>query len=181
MKPAKRAITGRLLFLLPISVLVACAGGPAYAPQASDGAIGYSDQQLGSGRYRVSFAGDAEDTREQVEIFLLRRAAEVTLAAGYTHFVVDKQNTQTKVSPRTIYETSDHRLGWGPQLTSRPDTRAWMRSNWQAHLILPRTIGEVTRYIATSEIVVLSGEELARNPNAISARAVLERPIRPAA
>jgi hypothetical protein len=174
-------MTRRFLYLALLSCSVGgCAGASAYGPQG-DAVIGYSDQQLGSGRYRVTFAGDAEDTREQVENFLLRRAAEVTLAAGYTHFVVDKENTERKVSRHTIYDASDHPLGWGAPVSSRTDPRAWMRSNWQAHYLLPRPGADVTRYIASSEIVMLSGEEIARNPNAISAREVLERAAHPGA
>jgi len=176
MRRAILAIAGRFLFLFSVAGLFGgCASAPTYAPQPADGTPGYSDQQLGAGRYRVSFAGDIEESREQVENYLFRRAAEVTLAAGYTHFVVDKQNTEVKVSHRIVYETSDHPLGWGSQVSSPPYLRGWVRSNWQSHLILPREIGDVTRYIATSEIVMLSGEELTRNPNAISARDVLER------
>jgi hypothetical protein len=170
-----------LCLTLLSSSIGACASAPAYAPQMGDAVIGYSDQQLGSGRYRVTFAGDAEDTREQVENFLLRRAAEVTLAAGYTHFVVDKENTERKVSHHTIYDMSAHPLGWGAQVNTRPDSRAWMRSNWQSHYVVPRAGAEVTRYIASSEIVMLSAEEIARNPNAISAREVLDRAARPGA
>jgi hypothetical protein len=54
-----------------------------------------------------------------------------------------------------------------------------MSSHWQQHFLIPRTLGDVTRYFVTSEIVMLSGEQLARNPNAISARDVLERTAKP--
>jgi len=167
---------GLALVLVGLAVaLSSCAGGPAYAPQESDGAIGYSDQQLAQGRYRVTFAGDIDDTREQVEAYLLRRAAEVTLAAGYTHFVVDKLNTETKVSHHTVYETVDRPLTWRGQPTSRTALSAALRPNWQSSLLLPRDLGDMRRYVATSEIVLLTGEALARNPNAISARDVLDR------
>jgi hypothetical protein len=171
-----------LLCLFAVATLCGCASGPSYVPQSSTSAIGYSDEQLSAGRYRVTFAGDIDDTREQVETNLLRRAAEVTLAAGYTHFVVDKQNTETRVSHRMIYEMYD-RPFMTNAFSSRPPPPASfaLRSHWQEHLLLPRDLGDVKRYVATSEILMLAGEELARNPNAISAREVLDRGTRPGA
>jgi hypothetical protein len=163
-----------------LSALGGCASGQAYAPQPSDGGIGYSDEQLSSERYRVTFSGDIGDSREQVESYLLRRAAEVTLRAGFTHFVVDKQNTETKVSHRMIYEAYDRPMGTSALgVRSPPAASMALRSHWQQHFLLPRDLGDVTRYVVTSEIVLLGGEELERNPNAISARDVLEQMTRP--
>ena len=165
-----------------LSVLAGCASGPSYVPQSSTSAIGYSDEQLSAERYRVTFAGDVEDSREQVEINLLRRAAEVTLAAGYTHFVVDKQNTETRVSHRMVYELYDRPFMTNAFSSRPPPPVSYaLRSHWQEHLLLPRDLGDVKRYIATSEIVLLSGEALNRNPNAISAREVLDRGAGPGA
>jgi hypothetical protein len=168
--------------LIAVATLCGCANGPSYAPQSSTSTIGYSDEQLSAGRYRVTFAGDFDASREQVETNLLRRAAEVTLKAGFTHFVVDKQNTETRVSHRVVYEMYDR-----PQIPNAFSTRppppasVALRSHWQQTLLLPRDLGDVKRYVATSEILMLAGEELARNPNAISAREVLDRGTRPGA
>jgi len=165
-----------------LSLLAACASGPGYAPQSSVSTLGYSDEQLSSERYRITFSGDVADTKEQVESYLLRRAAEVTLKAGFTHFVVDKQNTETKVWHRVVYEMYDRPLGTNAFSTRPPPpTSMALRSRWQQNLLLPRDLGDLKRYVATSEIVLLAGEALDRNPNAISARDVLEQGAKPGA
>src|SRR5215472_9162366 len=59
--------------------LAACATPSVYAPQTSAGSEGYADRQLASNRFRVSFHGNSVTSREMVEDYLLRRAAEVPL------------------------------------------------------------------------------------------------------
>lgn len=70
--------------LIPLA-LTACATATPYQPR-QDGA-GYTEQRLETNRYRVSFAGNTATPRETVENYVLYRAAEVTLANGYDHFV----------------------------------------------------------------------------------------------
>ena len=57
-------------------------------------ATGYTDRALTQNRYRVTFTGNTVTPRETVESYLLLRAAEVTRAAGYSHFMFDTRNTQ---------------------------------------------------------------------------------------
>ena len=47
---------------------------------------GYSQERLSENRYRVVFKGNAHTRPQQVERFLLRRAAELTLENGYEWF-----------------------------------------------------------------------------------------------
>jgi len=48
-------------------MLSACAAGAVYRPQGSEKDVGYSDQQITLTRYRVSFSGDPDTSRAQVE------------------------------------------------------------------------------------------------------------------
>ncbi|MDA8708051.1 hypothetical protein N9M10_01630 [Hellea sp.] len=65
--------------------LIACASGPsAYGP--SDGSsTGFENQQIQKDRFFVSYTGR---TDAEARDFALLRAAEITLAEGYTHFKV---------------------------------------------------------------------------------------------
>lgn len=75
--------------------LAGCAGqgSTPYQPVgASAVSGGYSDTRLAEDRFRVAFAGNRLTSRAQVEAFLLRRAAELSLQQGYDWFViVDKE------------------------------------------------------------------------------------------
>ena len=64
-----------------------------YQPISSANRVsgGYSDEQLGEYRFRVSFAGNSLTSREQVESYLLFRAAELTLEQGHTWFVIEER------------------------------------------------------------------------------------------
>ena len=84
------------------------ANAPTYRPQASDESAGYADQQINATRYRVSFAGDTQTSRGQVEDFLLRRAAEITVRAGYNYFAFDNRSIE---SDTNLYRTNDN---WDP-------------------------------------------------------------------
>ncbi len=74
--------------------LAACAAPAAYAPRRPGETTGYTDRELAPGRYRVTFTGNSVTTRDTVQDFLLLRAAEVTLAAGGTHFVFDDRDNK---------------------------------------------------------------------------------------
>ena len=81
----------RALTLLIALGLAGCAATPT-PYQVADDAGGYSDQQLESDRYRVTFAGNSATSRETVEDFALYRAAELTLQTGNDYFkVVSKE------------------------------------------------------------------------------------------
>ena len=86
--------------LLAASLLAGCAAStvPDYRPRLPGGTVGYSDLQLSPNLYRISFSGSTASTRDDVERYLLRRAAEVTLASGYTHFVLSGRDTERDTS-----------------------------------------------------------------------------------
>ena len=70
-----------------------------YQPISSANRVsgGYSDEQLGEYRFRVSFAGNSLTSREQVESYLLFRAAELTLEQGHTWFVIEDRVIEHEV------------------------------------------------------------------------------------
>jgi hypothetical protein len=154
-------------------LLAACTTGPEYKPRGEGERIGYTDERLSSNRFRVTFSGGTRTERAQVEDYLLRRAAEVTLQSGFTHFVFDQRDTEAKTYYRAAFDT--YSLGWDWRRYGRYRPSYW--SNWdygRADAV------PVTRYSAYAEIVMLTAAEAARNPRSIPADEVLRRLASPA-
>jgi len=179
--PAPSALKKLLSAAVAVTLfaLAGCETGPVYKPRAPGQAVGYTDQQLTANRYRVTFTGRNTTKREEVENYLLRRAAEVTLDAGYTHFVFDTRNTEAKTYYRQDFDTfSDpyfrSGFGYGPYFGQR----AWYWSTWPYDPFPPylsNDIRPITSYSAYSEIVMLNADQATGERNAISARELLDR------
>jgi hypothetical protein len=80
--------------------LGACSSTGAYyqpleANRASQG--GYAEVRLSEDRYEVIFVGNQLTSREQVETYLLYRAAELTLQQRYDWFVIEQQGMEHTV------------------------------------------------------------------------------------
>lgn len=87
---------------LPLLLLAACATAPGPTPyQPLTAGFGYSDQQTGPGRWRVSFAGNPSTPRNDVESGLMLRAAQLTLQAGGDWFTVEHRATVTAPTTAT--------------------------------------------------------------------------------
>jgi hypothetical protein len=137
--------------------LVGCAVPTPYQP-ATDG-YGFTEQQLESNRYRVTFSGNSVTPRDVVQNYLLYRAAEVTLEKGHDYFTVVNQDIERS----TVYYGSgfdgypfggfgwDHR--WGPGF-----------GNYTAY--------PIDSYTAFADIVMGDGEKPAGEVNAYDARDV---------
>ncbi len=164
-----------MMLLMAIGVLLAtCATPTPYQPVS--GRYGYSNQLIETGRYKVSFSGNSLTKRETVEIYLLYRAAEITLQTGNDYFVVTERDTDEEITYRAsygFYPYSDfyysmyfhggHRhlypyygygYGYGfgyDDFYSRP----------------------ITRYTASVDIVTYQGEKPREDPAAYDARDVV--------
>jgi hypothetical protein len=151
-----RAI-GALLALL----LAGCAVPTPYQP-AADG-YGYSEQQLESNRYRVTFSGNSVTPRDTVQNYLLHRAAEVTLESGHDYFTVVAQDLERST---TYYGSGFNDFAWGP---GRHSSRAFGLGfgNYTAY--------PIDSYTAFADIVVADGEKPAGEVSAYDARDVLRQ------
>jgi hypothetical protein len=150
---------------LGMLALSGCATPAAYAPRQSGQSTGYTDRELAPNRYRVTFTGNSATSREQVEDDLLLRSAEVTLAAGYSHFLFDSRDTRAN----TRYDTIP-----GPGPYYRPFGYWSFRPRWGYDPFGPDVdIIASTRYEAYAEIVLLKDADAAREPRAVDARAVI--------
>ncbi len=131
-------------------VATACQTGPEYQPRTPGTTVGYTDVQLSPNRYRVAFTGSYYSTRDDVEMYLLRRAAEVTLQSGYSHFVVQSRETQRM----TDYLGSPYAYG--------PLYYPYWGDGWAA-----------SSYSSYAEIELLKDDEAANVAKAVDARRLL--------
>lgn len=155
--------------------LGACATSTVYAPAGFNGQRGgYAEQRLESDRFRVSFAGNSVTSREQVEMGLLLRAAEITTENGYDWFSTVERATDRDVRYQTFSDPfyRPYSPFWGPSWRyfgprgwSRWNDPFWGRSDFD--------VREIDRYEATAEIVLGRGPKPAGDPNAFDAREVI--------
>ncbi len=127
-----------------IVALTACGGATPYRPL--ENGYGYSERKLESNRYSVTFAGNAQTPRQVVEDYLLYRAAEVTLANGYDHFVLADQDTEadTRLYSNFVDYGGFGYYRWGPHFGTG---------------IGVATTTSITQYEGRADIVMLKGKK----------------------
>lgn len=168
--------TNSLLLVAGAALLLsACATSTAYAPVGYDGQRGgYAEQRLEGDRYRVSFSGNSVTSREQVEMGLLLRAAEITVENGYDWFSTVERATDRDVRyqafPDPFYRPYSPFWGpgwryYGPRGWSRWNDPFWGRSDFD--------VLEIERFEASAEIVLGRGAKPAGDPSAFDAREVI--------
>lgn len=86
-----------MLSVGPAMILAACA--TAYQPQSFTG--GFSETQLDTNVFRVTFKGNGYTPRERAEDFTLLRSAELTLKNGFKYFVIVDGRSGTDVAAFT--------------------------------------------------------------------------------
>jgi hypothetical protein len=153
-----------------LGLLAACATPAPYAPRTPGQSTGYTDRALTNNRYRVTFTGNANTSRETVENYLLLRAAEVTRAAGFTFFTFDDRDTQAQTRYSAFPQPMGPGWGWwgGPGY--------WRyRPTWGYYGGFGPDVNIVstTRYEGFAEIVMLTPDQAANNPRAINASEVI--------
>ena len=153
-----------------VLLLAACTTTPVYQQRTASGLTGYSDQQIAANRYQVTYRGSSLTSRETVEEFLLRRAAEVTLQAGYSHFMFDTRSTEA----RTRYSSFSPRWGFGVGFGY--PSYYWGACSPLGYDPFHRDyIDSDTRYQAYAEIVLLRAPQAVDEPKALEAQDVLAR------
>ena len=154
--------------------LSACATATPYGPAGVDSRYGYAEQRVDADRYRVSFSGNSVTTREQVEMALLLRAAEVTAEAGYDWFSTVNRATDRDVRLQGIpdpFYRDRYSPFWGPSW--RYHRRGYW-SPWRDPFGPEFDLREIDRYEASAEIIMGRGRKPADDPNAFDAREVIQ-------
>ena len=136
-------------------------------------ATGYSDMQLPNGHWRVTYLGDGKDSFRKVEADLLRRAAEITLAQGFSGFAkVDEEDSQPPVykappAPVNKWDPNWRYFGEGfGWLDWEPDRQDPL---WAEH----ETPHVIRRYEVSAEIQMYNGAPPAGLQNGQDAMKVL--------
>ena len=165
------------------AALAGCMTATPYQPATASSRLGFSDEQIESNRFRVSFAGNSLTSRETVERYLLYRAAELTVQRGFDHFILVTRDTETKTD---TYRTPGAYYGPGPWGYWSPSWRFYRGPRWGWRSYDPfwddpfwrdrdwdyRT---VRQYEAMAEIVTGRGPKPSTNVRAFDAREVLDR------
>ena len=165
------------------AALAGCMTATPYQPATASSRLGFSDEQIESNRFRVSFAGNSLTARETVERYLLYRAAELTVQRGFDHFILVTRDTETKTD---TYRTPGAFYGPGPWGYWSPSWRFYRGPRWGWRSYDPfwddpfwrdrdwdyRT---VRQYEAMAEIVTGRGPKPRDNVRAFDAREVLDR------
>lgn len=159
--------------------LSACATATPYQPAGTGGVRGgYAEQRLENDRFRVSFSGNSVTSREQVEMGLLLRAAELTKDSGYDWFATvnratDRDTRYSSIGP-SFGQPFYGRYGpyWGPswRYYQRGLWSPWGNDFWGQNDF---DVQQIDRYEATSEIVLGHGAKPANDPNAFDAGEVI--------
>ena len=155
--------------------LAACATSTPYAPAGFNGQRGgYAEQRLENDRFRVSFAGNSVTSREQVEMGLLLRSAELTLESGFDWFSTVERATDRDVSYSAFRDPfyRPYSRFWGPswRYYGRYGWSRWNDPFWGRSDI---DVREIDRFEANAEIILGRGPKPAGDPNAFDAREVV--------
>lgn len=163
-------------------VLSSCMTPTPYQPEVRGQRIhgGYSEEQLGDNRYRVTFDGNTLTSRERVEGYLLCRAAELTVQNGYDWFrIVDREterDRRTYVEPSPFYRPWYGYDYWRPYWRYYRPRYGWIdwypygSDRFWADDIDVRTVEE---FEAHAEIVMGRGAVL-KDTTVFDARKVME-------
>ena len=153
---------------LLMGALVACVAPTPYQAAPPRG-FGYSEDRLDQNRYRITFRGNAQTSRETVEDYLLYRAAELTLENRFDHFIMVGRDTEAKTSYRywvDMYGGSGYFYHGFP----RWDYPGWYHDPWG---FPSYDIEPITTYVASAEILMLKGQRADGDVRAFDAREVL--------
>jgi hypothetical protein len=167
-------------FAAPLVALALVAGCTTATPYQPLGATnvqgGFVDQQLDQTHYRVSFFGNSLTSRQQVENYLLFRAAELTAQRGFSCFTVvnhgtDKRTT-VQVDPYGPYGGGFY-PGWSPFWRLHGPYGWYSYDPFYGGPFLPGRydVDTIDRYQAMADIAV--GNNCAAGPATFNAQQVM--------
>jgi len=182
----RKTLAGRARLVAGLALaalLTACATATPYQPniagQKAQG--GFSDRRLEPDRYQVNFAGNSVTSRETVERYLLYRAAEVTVQAGYDWFETADRRTDRQA--RAVIDNYGYGYGWGgygwggPYCYWRPAWRGYYGGHWGpwGHPFWGGSteVRTIEKFQASAEILLHKGPKPVGDPRAYDAREIM--------
>ena len=165
-----KRVTIALAAILALGLgLAACETVTPYQPLAAGNKVsgGFTDKRLDDNHFQVLFRGNSVTSRDQVETYLLYRAAELTANNGFDWFEMVQRHTENRGGywvqpwgPYGYYWGPSWRFygswGWGP----------W--GDWGGY-----DVQRVDEYEALAEVATHHGPKPADNPRALDAHQVL--------
>lgn len=150
--------------LAALALLAGCATATPYQPLgATQTQGGFVDQQLDQNHYRVSFYGNTLTSRQQVENYLLFRAAELTLSRGFNCFTVVNQGTDrhTTIQPDPFgyrYGGGYGYAGWSPYWRTHGPWGWHSYDPFMRGSLFPPRYDTIDRYQAMADIAMSRGQ-----------------------
>ena len=130
--------------------------------------MGTPDQQIEGNRYRVSFDGNASTPREDVQNYLLYRAAELTVQSGFDYFTIVDNDLHR--STRYYNQAYVDDFGYAGYSRDRRHYRRYIGPRFVSGTSYP-----IDEYSSTADIVMAKGEKPADDAKAYDALDVLQR------
>ena len=167
-----RLVRPALILVAAGALLAACATATPYGPAGQGSRYGYSEQQVERDRYRVTFSGNSVTSREQVEMGLLLRAAELTVQNGGDWFTTVNRATDVDSRYTAMSNPMSARYRYWSPYWRYYRGGIWTSANpfWDRDVDIHR----IDRFEASTEIVVGRGAKPASDPNAFDARDVVQ-------
>ena len=94
MRDSRISLTRMLVAVFAIGVVSGCATPTQYQKLA--GRFGYNDFRMAADTFEVTFSGNGRTPWETVSSYVMRRAAEVTIGHGFSHFITLDRSDQSK-------------------------------------------------------------------------------------
>ncbi len=164
----------RISLLVVILLCGACSTITPYQPAEAGRTHGYSDFQIDKNHFKVSFSGNSITSREQVEVNLLYRAAEITLQRGYDYFILLNKETdkQTSFINSGYYRPYYPGFYWDFYGSYHPFydpyySRGFYNPYWSSES------REVIRYTVSADIALKLGKKKSDEENVYYARDIL--------
>ncbi len=152
-----------------LPMIAACATSTPYVPSV-DGQYGYTETQIESNRWQVSFSGNTLTDLKTVQNYLLYRSAELASENGYDYFVVvDRKVDEDKKVQSTGFDS-------GPFHPAFSYRYYHPRFGWRMYsdpFFNDVTLREVKKYEAVAEIIAKKGDKPESDANAYNAKDVL--------
>ena len=131
---------------------------------------GYSDVQIDSNTFNVEFRGNGHTPRQQVEMYLLYRCAQITDQNGYDYFIMVDKDTEVKQgSVNTPGSFNSYSTGsatiYGNSVQGSSVTNGTYSPGQTIHY---------RKYHASTMIKVFKGEKPKDNPLAFNAKEIIQ-------
>jgi len=176
----KRTMTSALLS--SILLLAACSTTPTAVPTkyrsaSSEGAYGYSSEMISDTEYKVLFKATDKTPEDDVQQYVLRRAAEIAEEKGFQYLAITKTDIEKKPTlARSVNIESEKPV---PFQTQRQCTMSGCSEVAQPMAGTGQNVVEKTRInnVYYTIIVKAANSSGALNGNAISVQEILSTPL----